>query len=63
MFVCMCRAVTLSRVRSVVEDGAASLDAIEAACGAGGDCGTCRAELADVLDAHCPANRQASEAA
>jgi bacterioferritin-associated ferredoxin len=45
MFVCICQGVTLSGVRAAVESGAATLDAVEAACGAGGDCGTCRADL------------------
>jgi len=49
MFVCMCRAVKLSRLGAVIDAGATSLDAVEAACGAGGDCGTCRDEIAAVI--------------
>ena len=49
MFVCICRAVTLSRVTAVVETGAANVDAVEAACGAGGDCGSCRSEIASII--------------
>jgi bacterioferritin-associated ferredoxin len=49
MFVCICRAVTLSSLRSVVDQGVRTLDAVEAACGAGGDCGTCRAEILRLL--------------
>jgi bacterioferritin-associated ferredoxin len=49
MFVCICRAVPLSRVRSAVEQGARTVDEVELTCGAGGDCGTCRKEIADLL--------------
>ena len=49
MFVCICRAVTLRHVAAVVESGATSVDAVEAACGAGGDCGTCRREIAGII--------------
>jgi bacterioferritin-associated ferredoxin len=49
MFVCMCRAVKLSRLGALIDAGAVTVDAVEAACGAGGDCGTCRDEIADVI--------------
>jgi bacterioferritin-associated ferredoxin len=49
MYVCICRAVTDARLRAVVAGGAATLDAVQAICGAGGDCGSCRREIADVL--------------
>lgn len=63
MYVCICRAVTLSRLRAAVASGAASLDAVEAACGAGGDCGTCRSEIAEVLRERLTDGRADSEAA
>jgi bacterioferritin-associated ferredoxin len=63
MYVCLCRAVTLTRLRAVVADGATSVDAVEKACGAGGDCGTCRREIADVLRERSPGGRADSEAA
>jgi len=53
MIVCMCRAVTLRTVRAAIESGADSLEAVERRCGAGGDCGSCREEIADVLRAAC----------
>lgn len=49
MFVCICRAVTLRAVTEAIEAGAADLDAVEAACGAGGDCGTCRGDIVGLL--------------
>lgn len=51
MFVCICRAVTLTRLRDAVEAGARTVDAVEVACGAGSDCGTCRDEIAEVIGA------------
>lgn len=51
MYVCICRAVTVSCIRSLAAAGVNSVDAIESACGAGGDCGTCRAEIVSLLQA------------
>jgi bacterioferritin-associated ferredoxin len=51
MYVCICRAVTLSRLETLAQSGVDSLDAVERACGAGGDCGTCREDIRDVLAA------------
>ncbi len=50
MYVCICRAVTLSRLQALAASGVATLDGVERACGAGGDCGTCREEITRVLD-------------
>lgn len=49
MFVCICRAVPLSRVRAVIDAGARSVDEVEAACGAGGECGSCRKEIEGII--------------
>lgn len=49
MFVCMCRAVKESRIRSVIAEGASTVDEVEAACGAGGDCGSCREEISELI--------------
>jgi bacterioferritin-associated ferredoxin len=55
VFVCICRAVTLARLRATIDGGADTLDAVEAACGAGGDCGTCRDEIAGTIRERCGA--------
>ncbi len=52
MYVCICRAVTLTRVRDTICGGAATVDAVERKCGAGGDCGTCRAEIQGIILEH-----------
>ena len=50
MFVCICRAVTLNHLLATLDSGARTLEAVEASCGAGGDCGTCRREIAGLLE-------------
>ena len=63
MYVCICRAVTLSRLETLAAAGATTLDAVERACGAGGDCGTCRDDIARVLAEERPSRRPQSKAA
>ena len=63
MYVCICRAVTLSRLQALAGSGVNTLDAVERACGAGGDCGTCRADIAHVLAEECSSPRPQSKAA
>ena len=63
MYVCICRAVTLSHLQALAESGATTLDAIERACGAGGDCGTCRGDIRHVLAADRSATQPQSKAA
>jgi bacterioferritin-associated ferredoxin len=49
VILCLCRGVSESDIRRVIERGAGTLESITAACGAGGDCGACALMLADVL--------------
>jgi bacterioferritin-associated ferredoxin len=63
LFVCICRAVTVRVVTETIDAGATSLDAVEAACGAGGDCGTCRREIACILREREPLAGSGSRAA
>jgi len=49
MIVCICRAVPDRVIRTVIERGANSIEAIGAACRAGTGCGACREMLADML--------------
>jgi bacterioferritin-associated ferredoxin len=49
MFVCICRAVSQSRIRAAIDAGATSVDEVEACCGAGGDCGACREEIEGII--------------
>ena len=49
MFVCICRAVSESRIRAAVASGASTVDEVEAQCGAGGDCGACREEIQGII--------------
>ena len=49
MYICLCRAVTESEVRSAVAEGAADAEEVVERCGAGTGCGGCRTALRDLL--------------
>ena len=49
MIICLCRGVSESDIRRVIERGASTPDAVTDACGAGGDCGACAIILADLV--------------
>jgi len=49
VIVCHCHQVTDREIRRVVSEGAHTLDAIGAACGAGAGCGGCVSEVAALL--------------
>ena len=49
--VCACRGVRRSRIEAAIAQGAASLDAVGAATGAGSQCGSCRPEITRMLPA------------
>jgi bacterioferritin-associated ferredoxin len=50
MYVCICRAVKDSRIRLAIDAGASTVDEVEAACGAGGECGACRGEIDEMIE-------------
>lgn len=52
MFVCVCNAVTDVDVRSAIERGACTREAVTQACGAGGDCGGCHAHVEGMIEEH-----------
>ena len=45
MILCLCRGVSDHTVTAAITGGAQTVDQIQRACGAGGDCGACRALL------------------
>ncbi len=45
MIICVCRAVCDRTLQALVDQGADTVEKVERACGAGGDCGTCRPEV------------------
>jgi bacterioferritin-associated ferredoxin len=47
MILCLCRGVSDRAVLAAIADGASSVEQVERACGAGGDCGAC----GDLLEA------------
>lgn len=52
MYICICKAVSDSDLQQMVQSGARSADDIEQRCGAGGDCGSCRDDIEDLVRAH-----------
>lgn len=52
MIVCICEGVTDRDVRDAARRGAVTLATLQQQCGAGGDCGQCRAELRRMLRQH-----------
>ncbi len=49
--ICACLKVGARAIRSAVIAGAASIDAVAAATGAGSNCGSCRPEIARLIAA------------
>jgi bacterioferritin-associated ferredoxin len=50
MYVCICRAVTEHEVKSAIEAGAKTVQAVTQACCAGDDCGACHATIEDMIE-------------
>ena len=50
MIVCLCRAVCEQKLGEAIDSGASSLDAVQSACGAGGDCGACLPMIAEWIE-------------
>jgi bacterioferritin-associated ferredoxin len=50
MYVCICHRVRECEVRSVIDGGARTEDAVGDACGAGTGCGTCVDRIVDLID-------------
>jgi bacterioferritin-associated ferredoxin len=50
MIVCSCYGVSDRTVKKLIDDGACSLGAVQKQCGAGGDCGSCKRHIANLID-------------
>lgn len=50
MYVCLCKGVSDKAIRGCVRRGASSVGEVGRECGAGTDCGSCRAMIADLID-------------
>ncbi len=50
MYVCVCYAVTDSEIQGAIDAGATSCEAVAKACRAGGDCGSCRSMIEDMIE-------------
>ena len=49
MFACICRAVTCDEVGAALDEGAATVEEVAEATGAGTGCGTCRDRIAGMI--------------
>lgn len=49
MYVCSCFAVTDSEIEGLIGQGVTSVEGITKACRAGGDCGSCLGQIADMV--------------
>jgi bacterioferritin-associated ferredoxin len=49
MFVCLCHGVTTHEVTNAVQNGARSSKQVATSCGAGSDCGRCRATVRAII--------------
>ena len=45
MYVCLCRAVSDTKIMDAIRHGAGTVDAVGAACDAGTQCGKCRTTI------------------
>jgi bacterioferritin-associated ferredoxin len=50
MYVCICRAVTEREVKSAIDQGAKTVQAVTRSCCAGDDCGACRVVIEDLIE-------------
>jgi bacterioferritin-associated ferredoxin len=50
MYVCVCRAVTEREVKSAIDQGATTVEAVTGACCAGDDCGACRGAIEELIE-------------
>lgn len=58
MYVCICRAVTEQEVKSTIEAGAKTVEAVTRACCAGDDCGACHSAIEDMIEDRWGANAE-----
>jgi bacterioferritin-associated ferredoxin len=52
VIVCLCHGVSSRKILNVIQDGASTVSEVTAACAAGGDCGACRATIANMIAGH-----------
>ena len=50
MIVCVCNAVCQREIEMFIASGVNTPEAIERHCGAGGDCGTCRPDVQNLIE-------------
>jgi bacterioferritin-associated ferredoxin len=61
MIVCVCNRLNEARIRAAAKAGVSIAEDVYSHCGVERNCGTCLQEIEAILDAECPATRQAAE--
>jgi len=61
MYVCLCSAVTSATVLEAIDEGATTSKEVAQACGAGSECGRCRATVRGLIGGR-NAERQSADA-
>ena len=56
MLVCVCKGVSDRRIRALVKNGARHWRDVVSQCSAGSDCGTCLAQVRDLVEDECQAD-------
>jgi bacterioferritin-associated ferredoxin len=52
MYVCVCKAVTDTQIKSAINEGVNSRRELFKCLGVGGDCGKCNPHVKELLDCH-----------
>jgi bacterioferritin-associated ferredoxin len=60
VYACICHAVTVAEVSTVIEAGASTEEAVGDACGAGTGCGSCLDRICEMLGARYPLHGRAA---
>jgi bacterioferritin-associated ferredoxin len=52
MIVCVCHNVSERKILNVIQDGATTVEQVTRRCEAGGDCGSCRDAIGELIEEH-----------
>ncbi len=50
MVICLCKGVSDKKIKSLIDEGAASIKDVMQSCQAGSDCGSCICQLRQMLE-------------
>lgn len=53
MYICICRAVTDTKIRQAIADGASSIEELQSVLGLGNECGKCIKAAMQLIEQQC----------